>query len=456
MNLLKLLCAIVVIFSAGAGTYSLLTIRRPQFSLAGLIGHSWLLGCASVSLMMWMGGWVCSGKSLVTLVGMGALALALAGGNILRRKTLFPGARQKPTALTFILTAILALQLTVVFWIQSQQAFGWDGLLMWEIKARFAFFNGGVVPLTYFSDPLQITSHQDYPLLLPLTETWVYRCLGAPDQYWVRFIFPFFYLSAVLLTFDGVMRLTGSKMASLGSAMLLFFIPMVLTNSEGGFGSGYCDFPLAVFYLACTVELLRFFQNGTLDSLPLLAATSGLLLWIKQDGMVLWLCFMLATTLAIFIHKRPFSILAWLAFPAVLIKAAMLVFFHLVHTHNRTDFSPMTLSVLKQNADRTLPILHYLGSEWISFERWGLTWIVFFLMVLYFSITKRWKIAVPLLLLGLLPQFIFSFTYLFSSMQPYTRHITSSISRLLLQSALVILPAMGMVLASADRPQNRT
>ncbi|MGC3988838.1 MAG: hypothetical protein QM796_03965 [Chthoniobacteraceae bacterium] len=69
-------------------------------------------------------------------------------------------------------------------------------------------------------------------------------------------------------------------------------------------------------------------------------------------------------------------------------------------------------------------------------------------MVIYFSITRKWKIAGPLLLLVLLPQLIFSFTYLFSSMEPYTRHITSSISRLLLQSALVTLPALGVALAS--------
>jgi hypothetical protein len=83
----------------------------------------------------------------------------------------------------------LTLLMTLTVWRFARRlVLGWDGLHIWEFKARLAFDNGGTVPAAYFRDVSRMWSHVDYPQYLPLTETWVYGWLRADrtKQPWWR------------------------------------------------------------------------------------------------------------------------------------------------------------------------------------------------------------------------------------------------------------------------------
>src|SRR5207248_9608042 len=86
------------------------------------------------------------------------------------------------------------LEIAIVFYLSFVHTLGWDGLLNWEIKAHYAFANGGVIPATYFSDSGRAFSHPEYPLAIPFTELWLYLWLGEADQLWAKTIFPIFYV----------------------------------------------------------------------------------------------------------------------------------------------------------------------------------------------------------------------------------------------------------------------
>jgi hypothetical protein len=155
-----------------------------------------------------------------------------------------------------------------------QVALGWDGLVLWEAKAKAAFAHGGVLPINYLNDPPFSVAQPLYPLYLPYLEDWLYLCLGRADQAWVRALGPVIYLAAILLMAGAAQRLGVSRLAGLLAAVAFFFVPYCFTGRWNVL-SGYADFPLGVFYLAAASRLPGLFRGHrvpTCDYLPCLQA----------------------------------------------------------------------------------------------------------------------------------------------------------------------------------------
>ena len=134
------------------------------------------------------------------------VATSVLGGVGVRRWRKMPAPQKKATfaqAIDVVFAVLFCLQLAVVVLLSFRHTLGWDGLLIWEMKARYAFLNGGVIPVSYFADATRAFSHPDYPLFLPLTEAWFYLWIGDCDQFWIKLIFPIWY-AAGLSMFGGV------------------------------------------------------------------------------------------------------------------------------------------------------------------------------------------------------------------------------------------------------------
>ena len=185
--------AMFTILAAGFGITLLLARKRlttyEHFALA------WLLGTAVVSLALWLGGFFARGLALQVFVSATCLSLGAIGITQWRRLT--PVAPRSRTPAEIIFIVIFALELMSILWLSLQHTLGWDGLTVWELKARYGFLNGGALPAGYFSDTSRWFSHPEYPLLLPLTETWFYMWFGDCDQFWIKLIFPIWYAAAM-------------------------------------------------------------------------------------------------------------------------------------------------------------------------------------------------------------------------------------------------------------------
>src|SRR5207244_2477435 len=159
----------------------------------------------------------------------------------------------------WLLTALLLLELLAVFFVSLKHTLGWDGLFNWEIKARYAFLNNGVIPSSYYSSSGRAFSHPEYPLAIPFTELWLYLWMGVPHQFWIKTIFPLFYIFGVLLLGLFVTRLTGRRWLGLFVALLVPLVPFVIAI-PGGVIVGYSDIPIGVFYLTAFGYLLFTFE----------------------------------------------------------------------------------------------------------------------------------------------------------------------------------------------------
>jgi hypothetical protein len=210
-----------------------------------------------ISLLIWLVGFCAQGAVLQCLVTAVCFLLVVIG----RKQT--PALRfpKRLSFFEFFLAAVLVVEIAIVFYLSFIRTLGWDGLLNWEIKARYAFDNNGVLPPTYLADSSRVFSHQEYPLAVPFTQLWLYFWLGQANQFWAKIVFPMFYASGSILLAALAIRLGARLWLGLVAAICLFFIPQI-SVSDGGAVIGYIDFPISVFYLASIGLLLCAIEKG--------------------------------------------------------------------------------------------------------------------------------------------------------------------------------------------------
>src|SRR5213082_3051385 len=317
MSALALLGAFGTLLVAGYGILALLVRQKTRLTLTEQIAFSWLLGIGVVSLLLWIFGLFVQGVLLPGLVSIICLSLGFVGW---RQTVPLSLGRLGPKPFEILLGIIVVIEIAIVFYLSFVHTLGWDGLLNWEIKARYAFANGGVLPAAYFSDTGRAFSHPEYPLAIPFAELWLYLWLGESNQFCAKTIFPTFYLAGTFLLAAFAVRLSRRTWLGLLMAALLFFVPQI-TVEVGCASAGYADFPLSVFYLAAAGCLFCASERGNDVFFRLYAACLALLPWVKRDGLILWI---VAAACGVFVilwrRKSPLSLVAFL--PGIVIICA--------------------------------------------------------------------------------------------------------------------------------------
>ncbi|MFL6531660.1 MAG: hypothetical protein ACJ8KX_14430 [Chthoniobacterales bacterium] len=446
MILLGLFVALLTIVCAGFGVLALLLRATPRVNAFEALALAWLFGTAAVSLLLCFFGLWISGNALQTVVSASCIALGCCGYRVLsQREVKFRFPRPRNLA-EWLFAVVIAVQVAFVFLMVFQYPLGWDGLLNWEIKARYAFENGGALPSTYYSDASRSFSHPDYPLYLPLLELWFYLCMGEAHQFWIKIIFAIFYAAAAILLASVAARLSGRRWIGATSAALLFFVPF-LTTGYGGVLYGYADFPLAVFYLGAVGYLVISVENNSTDSLRVFAVLLALLPWVKREGALLWAVAAICGLVVIWRRKHSLGRLIWLV-PGALALIGWRVFVAVMHAVRSQEFLPVSLAALVAHADRATTILHGLANETMRTDRWSLFWPLLLAAFIYLL----WRIRdLRVLVLGgaiFTPVFAYCGTYFFSVWTDTQAHIATSLPRLLMQ----VVPLGCVAIASAFHP----
>jgi len=431
MMFVSVLIALLTIMAAGFGASCLLFKRGEAVPAVEALPLAWLLGTAFISLSLACMGTVASGLVLQGIVAGGCAILGVAGVRAWREKRLQISFPKPAGPLEWMLCLVLLVEFAMVIRLQYREGLGWDGILLWEIKARYAFLNGGVIPKAYFMDETRVWSQPSYPLLFPLTETWLYLWMGDCNQNWVRVIFPVFYGAAALLLCAGVRRLTGKRWAGLATAAMLFTLPGIWN-----FLSGYVDFPLAVFYLAAVIYFLRH-QRGNAPSshLVFFSILAGLLPWVKREGAILWFCLMVIAGCE-FLRRREFRRALIIPLPGVLILAGWKIAMLIVKTPPYLDFLRPTLGAAWGNRDRLGPVFATMARYLVETGFWGLLWVAFPAALVFLAVRSQRKMSAFLFLTVALPLGIDGCLYLLSAEPSYVTHIQTSLQRLIMDVSL--------------------
>ena len=449
MTLIGLAGGYLTLLCAGFGLVLLLARGTPRLNLIECCCLAWIFGTGVVSLLLWAVGTFVSGIALLLLAVAGCFALAFAGWNGARRsRTTFFISRPR-TVLQWMLLALLALQTAMIFWASMKRGLGWDGLLDWEIKARYAFLGDNVLPPHYYNSG-RIFSHPEYPLAIPFTELWFYVWMGEAHQFWIKTIFPVVYAvgAALLALFSA--RLTGKAWTGYGVAVLFFFVPQV-TVGVGGAIFGYVDFPISVVYLATVGYLLWWIKGDSPYHFRIYSSCLAMLPWMKREGAILWLIAAAAGAALILIRRKPRASLLALA-PGLLIMIGWEFYLRAMHSLPSQEYLPLSLITFWTNAGRLLQISRGLFLDITYPESWSIFWLLAVVAIIYLLLRIRNLQSAVLLWAIISPVVAYSSVYVFSAWPDYLRHAGASLPRLLMH----VIPVLWIAIASAASSPLRT
>ena len=239
-----------------------------------------------------------------------------------------------------------------------------------------------------------------------LAHLWVYLLGGNSPV----FIYSLFYLS-LLLIFYGTLRRYSSRTISLIATLLLASTPLFFYQSM----FAYTNIPYTAYIVSGTIYIFLWAKNGKKEYLILGALLTGLSTWTRSVE-PFWLTnlfFVLAHSL----YKKRYS--AWVLYPAVFltIQSPWRIFQKiLIHVPYVTDQIRGSASTLigKFNIERAGLVLSYLYSS--VFTSWGLSAILFIIIIFVNFFSRQWKwnfefliLIFANLLLLFLGTYVFSF-----------------------------------------------
>lgn len=426
MDFLLLSLALLIQMLAGFGISRLILHRQSFNNLTESFALSFLLGVAFVSCLLFLLGLVVPGGGLRWSVTAICLVIGWIGWQRQRPQLRFRDFWPQ-TLVGRLLLAISVGQIAVVGWLCWVRVLGWDGLLNYEAKARWAFLRGGALPLSYFSDPSRDWSHQDYPLLLPLAESWLYLWIGRPDQQVAKIIPWMFFVSAACLLHAAGCRFMANQWQRLVAPLIVFCVPLLLIG-DGSVSTGYADFPMAVFYLGTIMFVIEFWRSENFAALQMAGLLSAAGCWLKQDGIILWACMAILVCLKALVEfKRwKFDWRKWLKL-AMALSFGLLVFvgwrafIGSVSAVVRSEIQPVEYGTLRANAWLLPIIIKGVVLELLTLRHWGFLWMITFLSIGWMLVRHRNREAITLALAVVLPILAFASLHFFFHGSPLTR-----------------------------------
>ena len=252
------LLAVALFAAAGLGLAELVPALR-RLPIVRRLAYAYLLG------VCWLGSGLYAGSHLFGLPLRTPSVLALAAVPILlgvlarrRRQPYQPKLpTQHPSVLPLAGAALAAcVSLAVFAEALTAPLDDWDGRMTWSAQAAYVRHEGTVSPTALVREKWFVT-HPRYPLLLPVAQAAAQEVAGAgPDEQPFRTLYAAFYPVLLLLVWDGARRRAGRTAAAL-AVLAVAPVPLLSFVGEGRAAGAYSDLPLACFYGAGLLLLLR-------------------------------------------------------------------------------------------------------------------------------------------------------------------------------------------------------
>ncbi|MEA3305783.1 MAG: glycosyltransferase family 39 protein, partial [Candidatus Omnitrophota bacterium] len=314
-----------------------------------------------------------------------------------------------------------------------------DSIGNFAFKAKL-FFMKGYIPYELFLNKSIDIQHADYPLFIPLSETWAYMFLGHWNDLLVKALFPMFFIALLFIFYFILKRLVG-KRSALISAFFLATIPHFLNYAA----IGYADFALAMFYSGSFLYLFLWISYKRENKyLFLAAALSILAMWAKNEGVLLSLVNILILLFFAFFERREMAkneIRGIASFLFIVIAAGSLWFACMNSIGLSNEFinkDTFKLSVAMGNIDR-IPLIAYEYQKHVfGPKKWNISLLVFFAgFILYFK--KAFSGYFKYITLSILSAFFgYTLFYLFTPLE-IRYHLQTSGSRVLLHLLPVVI-----------------
>ena len=267
----------------------------------------------------------------------------------------------------------------------------WDAWALWNMKTKFIIFGGrswqNIFQLHWHTQP-------DYPLLLPMINSWLYAVSGAELHRIAMATANVFTVSTGILLFAALKR-TLPFLCALGAGLLLvtnrFYLFMGTTQ--------YADIVMAHYFLAAAIVITRGVKEKNPALLFLAGLFLGILCFTKNEGITIGVILLgillctLWTDKTYSVIKKPLTKQLLLGF--ALTAWAPLIFKIFLAPANR-DISWDGIKMLPQflNLERIGMVAEYFSRT--AFDNyWQYIWVfILFIAFMAFSRIRRTELKI--------------------------------------------------------------
>ena len=392
MELVRLVLAIGAATFIGWNILYLFSFKRDRLYILEKAALSYGLGFGFISLEMFVFYFLNIKFSISALLMPWTALLILNlifrlknGRQAIAKKTL-TGAEGNRFVNVFLLTGISFEALYAIFRALIKPIESYDAIAIYAIKAKI-FYLARSIPQDFFYNLGTIFPHPDYPLNIPLSETFIYLFLGNFNDQLVKIIFPLFFLAVLIILYYGIRRFADNKTYALAFTFILASVPQFNAYAT----NAYVDLVLAYYACAAAIYLtlwlkdrsqLQFFYISAL-----MLALSG---WTKNEGLMYCAAFFIVSFLfliweraalngkTIFHIVKYFIITSVISLPWLYVRKT----FHLVNSD--ISFANANPVLLSKQLYKIWPIVYEFQRQVFGPKKWNLIWILFlFVLIVY-------------------------------------------------------------------------
>lgn len=266
-----------------------------------------------------------------------------------------------------------------------------DSIGNFAYKAKL-FFMERYIPYDLFLNIGIDVQHPDYPLLIPLSETWVYMFLGNWNDLLVKAIFPMFFLCLLVIFYFILRRVIGKRLA-LVSTFFLATIPHFLNYAT----IGYADFALTTFCSLSFLYIFTWISQERRDKYLILATCLTILaVWTKHEGTMFLMINIAILALFALLNIRNITrseLVGIFSFAliCIILAAAWFYYYHIIGFSNEfVNKDTFHLSLAIKNLNRTPLILYEYQKHIFGPKKWNISFLVFFIgLIFYFKTALR-------------------------------------------------------------------
>lgn len=370
-----ILLALLTILFAGAAVFYVIVDAPEKYARLERIAYCWPLGMIALGIPMFLLSW--AGCHLSVAMGLSIVVVEwvlakMIGAHSWQFWVVKDEDRPPFTEFEWFLFIVVVGCLAARFACSMLAPLNDnDGVAVWALKAKILYYDT-LRHTSYFQQKDLAFSNHSYPLLWPMMYAWACTCMGNWDDQTMMVLNPLNLVVFAVLLYYACCRHVRRTVAMATVAMMVS-LPALLHYTE----CGQADVPLMLMAGASFFCLFDWMHEGRTDSILLTAVLMGGCLWLKLQGDVVFVAYLL--TAGIFYWKR-LRQLAWLGGIPILLFLPWLIFLRL-YVHNwHAEYENISFAAIRwRELPNALVFIAENSVRWynsVHLAKWNLLWPV--------------------------------------------------------------------------------
>ncbi|MDD5173428.1 MAG: glycosyltransferase family 39 protein [Candidatus Omnitrophica bacterium] len=393
MESLRLVLSIFSALFIGWNILYIISLKNTRLSFLEKLFVSYGLGFGFISLEMFIFHFFSLKFSLFSImvwwIPLIAAVLLVASK---RRKSHRPGGKGAVTKKTplsvlerFLICGISFEVIYAFFRALIKPIEAYDAIATYAIRSKI-FYLAGSLPHDFFYNLSLLFPHPDYPLNIPLSETFVYLFLGGLNDQLAKVIFPIYFVAILGILYYAVKRLSGRA-----GALLFTFILATIPQFNHFATNAYHDVPFAYYCFTGTLFLLYWFKEpGSRGYLYISAVMTALAGWTKNEGFVYCVANIILLSVFLFLNRRTIKkrglLNGFLYVGIMLLVLAPWLWVKFTANLVNSDVGSTSLEQLNifKQSYKIWPIFYEFQRQIFGPKKWNLIWIIFILSAIVY------------------------------------------------------------------------